>query len=112
MQPKLEVQSGDVVSAEGYSFERTVMTDSAGSASRLAEIKPLKLSYSGKILELSAQERWMKMLSLVIEVTAKECKPRNMRVGSQTIATENLDYTKLGNSPDHPQYAQAKFECK
>lgn len=110
MQPKFTLQSKETVTIENFKFEKSLATDSNGSRWKMVGIRPTKLPYAGKIAALSAEDRWLKLFEAALASIKADCggAPTQM----PEIKAAELDYNKLGNSPEHPAYIQAKYMCQ
>lgn len=109
-EPKFVGHVKKPLSIDGYQFERSVAGDANGSAWKVVEIKPSKLPYSGKIAKQSAEERWLKLFESALVAIKEDCKgpPKEM----PEFRAAELDYSKLGHSPEHPAYIQARYRCQ
>jgi hypothetical protein len=107
--PKFEVKSSEALVIQDYKFTKQISIDVNGSQWQLAEIRPSKLPYNGKIADLSAEDRWLKMFKAILGVAKEECGTLKQ---IPEFRGDELYYDKLGFSPEHPKFIQAKFMCQ
>jgi hypothetical protein len=108
--PKFEVARKEQFWLDGFAFEKSVATDANGSGQKLVEVRPVKLPYTGTIADMKAQDRWLRIFESLMKAVAEECKGDPERMPE--VSADELDYTKVNSSKEHPRYGQARFTCR